>query len=149
MSRTASFRLTVLLAAAVILSTTGCTSLHDYVYNGFKVGPNYCQPPAPVAKQWIDQADFQQTQNPEVLACWWTVFKDPKLNNLIWSAFRQNLTLKEAGFRVLQERALRAVAVGNLFPQTQQATGSYVREVTPAAPGGLHFSTTSGVPAST
>jgi len=126
-----------LIATAVVLFATGCTSLHDYVHNGFKVGPNYCPPAAPVAQHWIDQADFQQTQNPEVLACWWTVFKDPKLNSLIWSAFRQNLTLKEAGFRVLQERAQRAIAVGNLFPQTQQATGSYQRigtAVDPAVP---------------
>ncbi len=85
MSRTAHSRLQAFIAAAVILSVTGCTSLHDYVHNGFKVGPNYCPPPAPVAEHWIDQADFPQTQNPEILACWWKVFNDPKLNDLVWS----------------------------------------------------------------
>ena len=43
------------LAGAVLLSS-GCvtTGPLDYVRNGFKVGPNYCKPPAPVAKDWID-----------------------------------------------------------------------------------------------
>ena len=35
----------------------GCTSLREYITNGFKVGPNYCKPPAPVAKNWIDADD--------------------------------------------------------------------------------------------
>ena len=131
MSRTGMFRVHAFIAAVVILLVTGCTSLHDYVHNGFKVGPNYCPPPAPVAQHWIDQADFQQTQNPEVLACWWKVFNDPKLNDLVWRAFRQNLTLKEAGFRVLEARARRGIAVGNLLPQTQNMTGSYQRIGTP------------------
>ncbi len=134
MSRTAWFRLNAFLVAVVILSATGCTSLHDYVHNGFKVGPNYCQPAAPVAEHWIDQADFPQTQNPEILACWWKVFNDPKLNDLVWCAYRQNLTLKEAGFRILQARAQRGIAVGNLFPQTQDMTGSYQRLGVPVDP---------------
>jgi NodT family efflux transporter outer membrane factor (OMF) lipoprotein len=120
-------RVHAFIAAVVILSVTGCTSLHDYVHNGFKVGPNYCPPAAPVAEHWIDQADFQQTQKPEILACWWKVFNDPKLNDLIWCAYRQNLTLNEAGFRILQARAQRAIAAGDLFPQTQDMTGSYQR----------------------
>src|SRR5260370_40964192 len=33
---------------------SGCTSLREFVENGFKVGPNYQRPPAPLAPQWID-----------------------------------------------------------------------------------------------
>src|SRR5439155_462555 len=43
------------------------------------------------------------------------------------SAYRQNLTLRQAGFQVLEARAQQAIAVGNLFPQTQQAKGDYTR----------------------
>ena len=43
------------IAAVVLLS--GCTPFTEYVHNGFKVGPNYQQPPAPVAPSWIDAAD--------------------------------------------------------------------------------------------
>src|SRR5260221_8922674 len=37
------------------LTAGGCTtSLREWCHNGFKVGPNYATPPAPVAPQWID-----------------------------------------------------------------------------------------------
>ena len=59
------------------------------------------------------------------LSKWWTVFNDPALDNLICCAYRQNLTLREAGFRVLEARAQLAIAAGQLFPQSQTMTGSY------------------------
>jgi NodT family efflux transporter outer membrane factor (OMF) lipoprotein len=127
MSQAGIFRVYAFVAAAALVFATGCTSPCEYVGNGFKVGPNYKPAPAPVAQHWIDQADFQPTQNPEVLACWWKVFNDSKLNDLISCAFKQNLTLKEAGFRVLEARAQLGIARGDLFPQTQTMTGSYQR----------------------
>src|SRR5262245_59317331 len=33
----------------LLLSLCGCTTLSEYIDNGFKVGPNYKRPPAPVA----------------------------------------------------------------------------------------------------
>src|SRR5690242_15136251 len=53
-------RLRSLLSLAVLLAaglTCGCTPWQEYVHNGFKVGPNYRKPPAPVAKNWIDADD--------------------------------------------------------------------------------------------
>jgi NodT family efflux transporter outer membrane factor (OMF) lipoprotein len=41
------------------------------------------------------------------------------LNSLIADAYRQNLTLREAGFRVLEARAQRAIVAGTLFPGNQ------------------------------
>jgi NodT family efflux transporter outer membrane factor (OMF) lipoprotein len=103
----------------------GCTSPREYVRNGFKVGPNYAKPPAPVEENWIDSGDKRlQSQTPANVA-WWTALKDPVLNNLIGRAYRENLTLRQAGYRVLEFRAQRAIAAGNLFPQTQQASGSF------------------------
>jgi NodT family efflux transporter outer membrane factor (OMF) lipoprotein len=61
------------------------------------------------------------------LSEWWRVFNDPVLDRLIESAYEQNLSLREAGARVLAARALHDFAVGNLFPQTQEATGAYQR----------------------
>ncbi len=117
------------IAAASVLAVclSGCTSLHDYVYNGFKVGPNYCQPPAPVAKHWIDAADIHPVDGSGIQCRWWTVFHDPKLDELIACAYRQNLTLREAGCRILQARATRDMAIGNIFPQQQAARGAYSR----------------------
>jgi NodT family efflux transporter outer membrane factor (OMF) lipoprotein len=106
---------------------TGCitTGPGQWIRNGLKVGPNYCPPPAPVADEWI------QAQNPDVqnrhLQDWWEVFQDPMLSALVVTAYEQNPTLRVAGTRVLQARAQQAIAVGNLFPQTQQGSVSYGR----------------------
>src|SRR5438132_9437071 len=106
---------------------SGCTSLQEYVQNGFKVGPNYGRPPAPVAQNWIDAADPRVRKDSDDLAKWWTVFHDPVLDRLICSAYQQNLTVREAGFRVLEARAQLGIAVGEIFPQTQNAYGTYTR----------------------
>src|SRR5262245_15717998 len=103
-----------LLIASVL--SGGCTTLGEYIHNGFKVGPNYGRPPAPVAKDWIDEADVRVRKEEDDLSKWWTVFRDPVLDSLVCSAYQQNLSLREAGFRVLQARAQLAFEVGNLFP---------------------------------
>jgi NodT family efflux transporter outer membrane factor (OMF) lipoprotein len=112
---------------AAILSASGCTTLSEYVHNGFKVGPNYKRPPAPVAQKWIDADDVRIRSEPEDDCHWWTVFNDPVLSDLIQSAYRQNLSLRVAGYRVLQARASLGIAVGEFFPQTQDMLGSYTR----------------------
>jgi NodT family efflux transporter outer membrane factor (OMF) lipoprotein len=123
------------------LSLCGCTTLSEYVHNGFKVGPNYRKPPAPVAQDWIDATDKRLRREPDDLSQWWKVFHDPILDNLICSAYQQNLTLKEAGFRVLEARAQLGIAVGNIFPQTQNMTGSFQREAVSAETANRSLST--------
>src|SRR6266480_2603146 len=91
---------------------SGCTSLAEYIHNGLKVGPNYAKPSAPVAPQWIDAADVRVRSESDDLSQWWKVFNDPVLDDLVCHAYRQNLTLREAGFRVLQARAHFGVTVG-------------------------------------
>ena len=114
------------LVVAVLLNS-GCLSTgpRQWIHNGFKVGPNYDRPPAPVAADWI-QANDPSVQR-QHLQDWWQVFADPTLDALIVTAYEQNPTLRIAGTRVLQARAGQAIAVGNIFPQTQQATASYAR----------------------
>ncbi|MFL5340397.1 MAG: efflux transporter outer membrane subunit [Gemmataceae bacterium] len=109
------------------LLACGCNSLREYADNGFKVGPNYGRPPAPVADDWIDASDARVRKQGEDPGQWWTVFRDPVLDSLVCSTYRQNLTLREAGFRVLQARAQLAIDVGELFPQQQSLTGAYTR----------------------
>jgi NodT family efflux transporter outer membrane factor (OMF) lipoprotein len=113
--------------ATMAVCLTGCTSFHDYVHNGFKVGPSYCTPPAEVAKQWVDAGDPRIRTNPEDLAHWWRVFNDPVLNRLVDCAYQRNLTVKQAGFLILEARYQLAIAKGDLFPQTQTLNGSYAR----------------------
>jgi NodT family efflux transporter outer membrane factor (OMF) lipoprotein len=122
----ASFAVLVVLPLLAVL-LPGCTTLSEYIHNGFKVGPNYGRPPAPVAPQWIDADDVRVRKETDDLSKWWTVFNDPVLDSLICYAYRENLTLREAAFRVLQARAQLCIDVGGLFPQKQQMTGDYTR----------------------
>ena len=117
------------LAAGMLLlvALSGCTSWRDYVRNGFKVGPNYCPPAAPVADHWIDDRDPNVGSEPANDAAWWQTFNDPVLDSLVQTAYRQNLSLRIAGLRILEARAQRGIAVGKLFPQSQQAFGDYMR----------------------
>jgi NodT family efflux transporter outer membrane factor (OMF) lipoprotein len=113
--------------AVAVLSLSGCTGPLEYIHNGFKVGPNYKRPPAPVAEHWIDANDVRVRSEEADDSHWWTVFNDPTLNDLVQTAYRQNLTVREAGFRVLQARAQLAIAIGEIFPQTQVMDGDYTR----------------------
>jgi NodT family efflux transporter outer membrane factor (OMF) lipoprotein len=119
--------LTSTALVAAILFASGCTSLREYIDNNFKVGPNYARPPAPVAQKWIDADDARVKSQTEDDSYWWAVFNDPVLNNLVLTAYRENLSLREAGFRVLQARASLGIAVGEIFPQNQDMIGSYTR----------------------
>jgi NodT family efflux transporter outer membrane factor (OMF) lipoprotein len=89
-----------------------------------KVGPDFTKPRAPVAKDWLESGDRRvKTESPEQRN-WWKAFGDPTLDRLIETAYRENLDLRIAGVRVLEARAQLGIAVGQFFPQTQQAFGS-------------------------
>lgn len=109
----------LLLVAAASAALSGCTPLGEYIHNGFKVGPNYRRPPAETAPEWIDAADARVRSDSAADCAWWTLLDDPVLNGLIETAYRQNLDLRSAGARIIEARAQRQVAVGNLFPQAQ------------------------------
>ncbi|MCE5267066.1 MAG: efflux transporter outer membrane subunit [Planctomycetaceae bacterium] len=118
---------TLFLLLLVLPLFVGCTSWREYVANGFKVGPNYCRPAAPVADQWLDEGNPAINSSPIQNAAWWQTFNDPVLDSLAFTAYQQNLSLRVAGFRILEARAQRAIAAGELFPQGQQAFGEYSR----------------------
>src|SRR5262245_32364337 len=103
----------------------GCTSPLDYLRNGFKVGPNYQPPSAPVAAAYIEISNPLVNATSPDLRAWWSVFGDPTLNDLVQTAFAQNINLRIAASRVLEARAQLGIAVGELFPQQQTASGSY------------------------
>jgi NodT family efflux transporter outer membrane factor (OMF) lipoprotein len=113
--------------AALVLGASGCTSPVEYIRNSFKVGPNYQGAQASVAPHWIDETDARVRPQPADLTQWWSVFNDPVLNGLIECASRQNLSLREAGFRILEARAELGITEGRMLPQVQQANASYTR----------------------
>jgi len=91
---------------------------------GCAVGPDFTRPPVKVTETWLDANDQRVKTEPAEFRNWWRVFDDPVLDKLIDQAYRENLSLRVAGVRVLEARAQLGIAVGELFPQTQQASGS-------------------------
>ena len=111
-------RVAVVFTVAVLVS--GCTTL----------GPEFKTPESDVQEEWLDaQSPEFKPEAPPDDGRWWTVFGDPVLDRLIEVAYQQNLTLKQAGLRILEARAQLGIAVGSLYPQQQQATAdsTYVR----------------------
>jgi NodT family efflux transporter outer membrane factor (OMF) lipoprotein len=94
----------------VVLTLTGCA-----------VGPHYV---APVPKV---NDSFSRTGSPQISAqsatdsAWWKAFNDPVLDQLIQLAYKQNLTLRVAGLRIMEARAALGIVIGNQYPQVQQA----------------------------
>jgi NodT family efflux transporter outer membrane factor (OMF) lipoprotein len=88
------------------------------------VGPDYIRPPVKVSQNWLEADDQRVKPEPSESRNWWQVFNDPILDSLIERAYRDNLSLRVAGVRVLEARAQLGIAIGELYPQTQQAFGS-------------------------
>ncbi|PQO43918.1 transporter [Blastopirellula marina] len=142
--RSLRFGIALSLVGTTFLAV-GCTSPRDWIANGFKVGPNYHTPPAPVATDWIDADDKRVLEDPVDSVAWWSSsFNDPVLNELVSEAYSQNLTVRQAGSRIMQARALRQIAVGNLFPQQQDFSASYSHNLTTGVGAGRHFSSWRG-----
>jgi NodT family efflux transporter outer membrane factor (OMF) lipoprotein len=102
------------------------------------VGPDFLRPSTKVSEQWIE-ADNPHLENaPATYREWWKAFNDPVLDDLIQSAYQQNLSLQLAGVRVFEARALLGIAIGEFFPQAQQALGATtynrISETSPTAP---------------
>lgn len=93
------------------------------VLSGCAVGPDYIRPQPPGIDEWIESEDPRIKSAPADLAAWWKRFNDPVLDTLIERAFRQNLSLRMAGIRILEARAQLGIAVGNQYPQLQQLRG--------------------------
>src|ERR1700741_2117059 len=108
--------------------------------SGCLVGPDYTTPEAEVPDAWLD-LQGQATDSSDTP--WWQNFEDPTLDSLVDRAISQNLTLQQAGLRVIQARALRGIAVGQFFPQTQvvagQASHTWVSENSPQGLGDLSY----------
>src|SRR5271169_3025604 len=108
----------LVLAMALLLECDGCL-----------VGPDLSSPSAPIADKWLEAGNPSVDTRNQEYRDWWKVFRDPVLNRLIEIAYNQNLTLVDAGTRVLEARAQLGVAIGEFYPQVQQGNGSvtYIR----------------------
>jgi NodT family efflux transporter outer membrane factor (OMF) lipoprotein len=92
---------------------------------GCAVGPDYIKPAAPEPQAWIEKEDPKIKSEPADFAAWWELFNDPVLDELIDTAYRQNLDLRIAGIRILEARAQLGIVIGEQYPQVQAARGEY------------------------
>lgn len=104
-------------------SLSGLIIILCLLLNACLVGPNYREPPHPVATHWLEN-DTAISTTPIHQADWWEVLHDPTLTCLIEQSYQTNLSLQVAAARVLQARAQLAQSVGVLYPQQQVALGS-------------------------
>lgn len=105
-------------AVCALLTLSACTTL----------GPDYKQPDIEWLNNWqpslYGQIDDNPAETESDLTFWWRVFDDPVLNELIETAKQKNPTLRIAGLRILENRAILGIADSSLYPQAQQISSS-------------------------
>lgn len=94
------------------LSCSACTML----------GPDFTSPEPEVPENWSEYPSFPKVVAEENIE-WWKQFNDPTLDHLIQTAYKQNLSLRTAGLRILESRAQLGLVKGNIFPQSQNLNG--------------------------
>jgi NodT family efflux transporter outer membrane factor (OMF) lipoprotein len=120
-----------LIFLASVMCLTGCTL----------VGPDYRQPSVGLSDHWLEAGDPRVKTELAVSREWWKAFNDPVLEHLIRTAYKQNLSLRAAGVRIFEARAQLGIAVGEFYPQVQQASAAFnynrisQRSATAAQPG--------------
>lgn len=135
MERIESKRACAGIAWSFVLVASGC----------IQVGPDYAPPAVPLADAWINSTPSVTIAPGADPASWWERFGDPVMHHLVELARERNPSLRAAGLRVLEARARRGIAVGGLFPQSQDATASYqetrISELRPNAFPGIDLTT--------
>ena len=106
-----------ILSFLFILLFTGC----------IRVGPDFTAPLPPAQETWIEQSPTIASDQCIEIGPWWHNYQDETLNALIDNALEQNFSLEAAAYKILAARANLGVAIGEYFPQTQQAEGSAFR----------------------
>ena len=87
---------------------------------GCMVGPKYHRPTVQTPAAYRDLSENPQLQSQTASYAdlpWWQVFQDPKLQELIRTALKQNYDLQVATERINSARAQVAVTRSSLFPQ--------------------------------
>ena len=101
-------------------STLLCPILSCGLLISCAVGPKYHRPPVQTPTTYRDIAANTQQQAQAASYAdlpWWQVFQDPKLQELIRTALKQNYDLQLATERINAARAQVAITRSSLFPQ--------------------------------
>ena len=90
-----------------------------------KLGPDFKRPGVRTYDSWSEGDTDGLSARLPVQNEWWEIFGDPELAKLVRASFDSNLPLRVAGLRVVAGRAQLGIAVGELYPQSQTASGGY------------------------
>ncbi len=101
------------LIMVLVLSAASC-----------QVGPNYTTPSSRVEAQWQPSSVVTNQAYGAAEESWWRNLEDPVLDQLVESAFQNNLSLQGAAVRILEARAKLNKSIGELFPQQQYVSGA-------------------------
>jgi multidrug efflux system outer membrane protein len=105
------------------------------------VAPTYQRPDAQVGAAFKESvpesAQWKLAQPSDALARgeWWTIFGDPKLDELQAEAARANQTLRAGFARLAQARAAAGIAESQRFPQIEAGFGATRLRASPASQG--------------
>jgi NodT family efflux transporter outer membrane factor (OMF) lipoprotein len=105
------------LAAALLITLSACS-----------VGPDYKKPDAPAPAAFKEQAGWKASEPRDEIdrGAWWSVYKDPVLNDLEKQIDISNQTLKQSEAAYRQSRAVVDQARASFFP-TITGSGSAQR----------------------
>lgn len=106
-----------ILNLLIILLLTGC----------FRVGPDFKSPGTATQDSWTEESPRITLSQEIEIGPWWNNYQDDTLNALVDYALQENFTLEAAAYRILAARANLGFAIGEFFPQTQQAEGSFIK----------------------
>src|SRR3989454_11595512 len=96
------------------LRVLGALSTVSVVAGACMVGPDYVRPSVEQPARFKSQA-ISET-GPPIPEEWWRLYREPELDRLIATASESNQTLRQAGARVDEARALARVAGGVFYP---------------------------------
>ncbi len=99
-------------------------ALVGLLVNGCKTGPDYERPEMKPPDEWRWKTAEPRDHVPK--GEWWTVFDDPKLDELEWLAMEHNQDLQAALARVEQARSVARISRADFFP-TINGAGSFTR----------------------
>jgi len=94
--------------------------------SGCSVGPDYVRPATPAPDHW--NVEYQAAGEMANVR-WWQQFNDPVLSNLVETAVRSNLDLKEATAKVDQFLGALAATRSQYFPQITGAVTPTVQRM--------------------
>ena len=122
------------LLIAAVLALPACVTL----------GPDYQEPDVAWLNDWhsdlYGQIGQPEQQTETDLRFWTQIFNEPVLNELVETARRENPTLRIAGLRILESRALLGIAGSNRYPQLNQVSGAAGRGTATRAVGRISAS---------